>query len=139
VSEATAEDFVRSRDPRKVTVLPGRSYAPRDLVRILVRRKWLILLPFIVTSALGHLVAVGPVFGLLAGLALVVAAESFNSTFSCEEEVVRALSLPVLGAISSMTSEADRGWPRWRVVVDLVGFVLLFGSSVVLVLWRMRP
>ena len=38
-------------------MLPGRKYTIEDVLRILWRRKWLILLPFVLSSVTTYLVA----------------------------------------------------------------------------------
>jgi uncharacterized protein involved in exopolysaccharide biosynthesis len=78
----------------------------------------------------------GTAAGLVIGLLLVGFLEYRNSTFTCEEDVVRALDLRVLALIPQTVSDQDLRSRRWRMA--LIGFAVLVvaASGTALVLWR---
>jgi uncharacterized protein involved in exopolysaccharide biosynthesis len=94
--------------------------------------------PYNPVQSIGFVLA-GAAGGLVLGLALVVLLEYRVSSFSCEEDVLRVLSLPVLGVVPIMRSERERKSQRYRrLAVELAGLAVLLGAGVVLVLWRLR-
>jgi polysaccharide chain length determinant protein (PEP-CTERM system associated) len=78
----------------------------------------------------------GAAAGLLIGVLLVSGLEYRDTTFACEDDVVRALDLRVLALIPQMASGSGRRTRRWRIA--LIGFsaLLIAVSGVALVLWR---
>jgi polysaccharide chain length determinant protein (PEP-CTERM system associated) len=62
--------------------------------------------PYNQKQRLGALIG-GPLGGLALGLLLVAFLEYRDSTFKCEEDVVRVLSLPVLALVPLIASEAE--------------------------------
>ena len=78
----------------------------------------------------------GAAAGLLIGVLLVSGLEYRDTTFACEDDVVRALDLRVLALIPQMVSGSGRRTRRWRIA--LIGFsaLLIAVSGVALVLWR---
>ena len=81
----------------------------------------------------------GAVGGLALGLLLVGFLEYRDSTFTCEDDVHRVLSLPVLALIPVM--ESERGGPvrRRRLACGLSAVLLIAGSAAALVVWRLQP
>ena len=74
---------------------------------------------------------VGLAFGLLASAALLY----LDSSFGREEDVVRALDVPVLALIPAMTSESERRKRRLRrILIDATGTATVLGS-VLFVAW----
>ncbi len=62
-----------------------------------------------------------------------------DSSFRSEEEVLRALSVPVLALIPVMNSDRERRAARWRGwVIDAGGAAVLLAAGLVLVLWRLQ-
>jgi polysaccharide chain length determinant protein (PEP-CTERM system associated) len=79
----------------------------------------------------------GAVAGLLLGLLLVAFLEYRDATFNREEDVLRALTLPVLALVPAVASDEERRASRRRVVaVNLAGAAVLVGSAAVVVFWR---
>jgi len=75
--------------------------------------------------------AIGLVLGLLVSALLVY----FDSSFGREEDVVRALELPVLALVPSMASESERRKNRFiHVLIDAAGTATVLGS-VLFVAW----
>lgn len=83
--------------------------------------------------------ASGAVAGLLLGVLLVGLGEYRDSSFRSPEEVIAALSLPVLASIPVMTSARERhGASRRRSMADAGGVAVVLLAVVVLVVWRLR-
>src|SRR5262249_28979155 len=83
--------------------------------------------------------ASGAIAGLVLGLMSVVFLEFRDSSFHEEEEVTRALTLPVLALVPLITSEAQRRTARrWMLLTDVAGIGVLAATTAVLVLWRLR-
>ncbi len=78
----------------------------------------------------------GAAAGLVIGLLLVGWLEYRDTTFVCEDDVVRALDLRVLALIPLMVSDNERRNRRWRIA--LIGFsaLVLAASGAVVALWR---
>jgi polysaccharide chain length determinant protein (PEP-CTERM system associated) len=83
--------------------------------------------------------ASGATAGLVLGLVLVGVLEHRDSAFRREEEVVTAVSLPVLALIPVMSSDRERraaqrrGW-----MIDIAGTAALLAAGVFLVFWRLH-
>jgi polysaccharide chain length determinant protein (PEP-CTERM system associated) len=74
----------------------------------------------------------GLAFGLLVSALLLY----LDSSFGREEDVIRALEVPVLALVPSMPSDSERRHRRFRrVLVDLVGTATVLGS-VLFVAWN---
>jgi polysaccharide chain length determinant protein (PEP-CTERM system associated) len=83
--------------------------------------------------------ASGAAAGLALGLLIVGLLEYRDPSFRREEEVLAALSLPVLALIPIMTSERERRVAtRRRWAVDAGGSALLLAAAAILVFWRLR-
>ena len=117
-------------------VLTARKYTPKQIVGILLRRRWFILLPV----AMGLLIpwaVTGALGGILLGVLVVALLEYRNTGFTCQEDVARALMLPVLGTVNILKSEREwRSERLRRVALDVVG-CLVVTAAVLLVLWRL--
>jgi polysaccharide chain length determinant protein (PEP-CTERM system associated) len=80
----------------------------------------------------------GALAGLLIGLAVVGVREYRDSSFRGKDEVVKALSLPVLASIPIMASAREReAAHRRRRAMDVGGSVLLLASVSIVVVWRL--
>jgi polysaccharide chain length determinant protein (PEP-CTERM system associated) len=77
--------------------------------------------------------------GLALGVLLVAFFEYRDSSFKCEDDVVRLLNVRVLALVPLMISDAERRTRRWRTVLIGVGVLVLASSAAVLVVWRLRP
>ena len=85
------------------------------------------------------IMSAGAVGGLLLGIALVAFLEYRDSSFGHEEDVLKALSLPVLALIPMMTSEVERSaGRRRRLAFDIAGVAVLLVSVAMLILWTVR-
>ncbi len=83
--------------------------------------------------------ASGAIAGLLVGLLLVGWLERRDSSFRAEEEIVKALNLPVLALIPTMNSDGERqAAARRRWAIDAGGTVVCLTVAAVLVFWRMN-
>ena len=75
--------------------------------------------------------------GLALGLLLVVLLEVRDTSFHREEDVMKALALPVLALVPRMASDVERATHRRRTMaMDLAGLVLMLGSLGMLAWWR---
>jgi membrane protein YdbS with pleckstrin-like domain len=140
---------MRRRTLEGEIVLPGKTYSPAEMVRTLLNRRWLVLVPLAAGLTLAAAVAPSQVSlaslltaalgGLVAGLAIVALLEYRNTSFSDEEDVARVLGLPVLGAVPMLrTPPQERVHRYWRSSREVAGWLLLIGS-VGLAVWRLRP
>lgn len=94
--------------------------------------------PFNLTQRLGVTFA-GAGAGLLLGLLFAVVQELRDSSFQTEDEVMAALSLPVLALIPIMNSARERRDLLWRRRwIDLAGTALLLVAVSVVAVWRFR-
>jgi len=85
------------------------------------------------------IIASGAAGGLVFGIVLVGFLAFHNSTFSREEDVVRALSLPVLALVPVMGNPRELRLRRLRVVAgNLFAAVALFGSVAMVAYWRLH-
>ena len=92
--------------------------------------------PFNEVQRLG-VTASGAIAGLVLGLLTAIILEFRDATFSREEDVVRALTLPVLALVPAVTTDTERRRQRWRMLAsDSAGIALLVLSAVVLGLSR---
>src|SRR4051812_47535436 len=108
-SSGRSADSRMRNSPTEVPVLPGAPHRPTDVIRVLVRRRWWIVVPLTLgTMGFSSNVMAGFGGGLAVGLLLVGFLEYRDSTFSSEEDVARVLTLPVLGSIPPVRSERDR-------------------------------
>ena len=81
--------------------------------------------------------ASGAVAGLALGLLVVFLHEYRDSSFKRGEDVLQALSLPVLASIPLMRSDRERRAANYRRrAMDVAGTAFLVAAGVVLVLWR---
>lgn len=76
--------------------------------------------------------------GLALGILLIGFLEYRDSSFKCEDDVVRLLDVRVLAVVPLMISDAELRTRRWRIAIIGVGAVVLVGSGAALVLWRLR-
>jgi hypothetical protein len=135
-------------------VLQRKSYSPRGIGRLSLRRKWVIVASFAIgvmtasllsawshspeellnqTPSLGT-VAIGGLVGIAVGFALAIRQEHRNPSFRSEDDIVQLLQVPVLGVIPLMSSDAERRLERRRgLQVKLVGIALLLGVVILLV------
>jgi len=85
------------------------------------------------------MMASGAASGLVLGLLVVGLLEYRDSSFKREEEVLKALSVPVLALIPVMKSAREiRAATRRGRAIDIAGTAVLLTAGVVLVLWRLR-
>jgi len=110
-----------------------------------VRRKWLIVVPFVVGAAGAGIVLhlrlqfdlMGAAGGLAIGLLLAGLLEYRDASFKCQQDVVRVLSLPVLALIPVVSSSAERqARQRVAVTVGVALAVFLIGAAAI-ALWRL--
>ena len=81
----------------------------------------------------------GALAGLGLGLFLVAFRELRDSSFRSEDEVMAALSLPVLALIPVMNSPRERNASVWRQRwMDAAGVSVLLAAVAVVVIWRFR-
>ena len=81
--------------------------------------------------------ASGAVVGLILGVLVVGFREFRDTSFRSEDEVLSALSLPVLALIPAMASSAERNRQRWRQrSIDLAGTLVLLAAGAVVIIWR---
>ncbi len=77
--------------------------------------------------------------GLLLGLLLAALLEYRDSSFKQADEVVSALSVPVLASIPTMISDREqRAARRRRMVMDAGGCAVLGAAAIVVILWRLQ-
>jgi capsular polysaccharide biosynthesis protein len=77
--------------------------------------------------------------GLVLGLLLVGLREVRDSSFKQDEEVHRALQVPVLALIPVITSAREqRAGRRRTLAMDIGGSVILVAAIAVVVLWRLQ-
>jgi polysaccharide biosynthesis transport protein len=81
----------------------------------------------------------GAIAGLLLGLAVVGLREYRDSSFRSKDEVMAALSLPVLASIPVMVSDRERQTTTRRAwAMDIGGSAVLLTAIVVVVVWQLR-
>ena len=82
---------------------------------------------------------IGAVFGLGLGLGLATLLEYGDSTFKTEEDVVLALSLPVLALVPLMTTRREqRTTRRRRVIVAVASSAAVVLATVALLVWKLK-
>ena len=79
----------------------------------------------------------GAGFGLILGAALGAFIEYRDTSLRSEDEILRSLVLPVLAAISIMTTVGDRGRRRRVVVASVAGTVFTIAGLALVALWRL--
>lgn len=104
-------------------MLPGKRYELKEFVSLTWQGRWIILLPLVSISLATYIVvsrsanvyqtktliyALGAALGLALGLSLVGAKEYLNVTMANEQEVVRAIAVPVVAVIPTMLTATDR-------------------------------
>jgi polysaccharide chain length determinant protein (PEP-CTERM system associated) len=81
-------------------------------------------------------------FGFAGGLAIAVVLvgllEYRDSTFRSDDEVTRALSLPVLAVVPVLWSETDRRRRRRRLVMGTAAAIVTLGSAAALGWWKLH-
>jgi uncharacterized protein involved in exopolysaccharide biosynthesis len=86
------------------------------------------------------IVAGGAVGGLVIGLLIIGVIEYRDSTFTCEDEVVRLCQIPVLALVPIMISAEERGRSRKRRLAAIVATVAgLVASAAAVAAWRLHP
>lgn len=86
-----------------------------------------------------RIMASGAVAGLVFGLLAVALLEYRDSSFRRADEVLKAISLPVLASIPVMISQREKTTARWRSrLLDVAGVAVLLAAGAVLLLWRWR-
>jgi polysaccharide chain length determinant protein (PEP-CTERM system associated) len=81
----------------------------------------------------------GTLGGLALGLLIVGFLEYRDSSFKCEDDVLRVLSLPVLALIPVMDVERKESLPRRRrSAVGLSVVLLIMSSAAALVVWKLQ-
>jgi hypothetical protein len=122
-------------------VLPGKTYRLSDVIGILLRQRLWVVLPLgigLTAASTPGTVVMGASGGLIVGLLLVAVLEYRDARLSREEDVLRALALPVLGVIPLMAAKRDRQTRRYlRLSADIavIAFALF---AMVRAIWRMR-
>jgi hypothetical protein len=82
---------------------------------------------------------IGAVVGLLLGIGCVALVARRDSSFKRADEVVRALSVPVLAVIPVMISSVERKARRRRTLVRaLISAFLMAGAAAVFAWWRLQ-
>jgi polysaccharide chain length determinant protein (PEP-CTERM system associated) len=94
--------------------------------------------PYNQSQRLGTM-ASGAVAGLAIGVLLALFLEYRDSTFRREEDVVRVLTLPVLGVVPAFRSSREKRARRWRTLaLNFGAAVALVGAVSVVVAWRLQ-
>jgi uncharacterized protein involved in exopolysaccharide biosynthesis len=78
----------------------------------------------------------GAAAGLIIGLLIVGLLEYFDTSFKCEDDVVRALDLRVLAQIPVIVSTGERVARRWRLALIGISAFVAVASVAAVVLWR---
>lgn len=123
-----------------IIVLPGKKYSFGEIAAVLVRRRWVILLPFAVglpaiSATESNVTSVaGPLGGLLVGVLLVAVLEYRDSTFVREEDAARVLMLPVLGTVPVASEQERRRRSSRTALITAVGYIVVL-SAIAVFLW----
>jgi uncharacterized protein involved in exopolysaccharide biosynthesis len=84
------------------------------------------------------IMASGAIAGLVLALVVIGVREYRDSSFRSKDEVLQALSLPVLASIPVMASDRERdAAARWKWVLDIGGSAVLVASIAIVVVWRL--
>ena len=82
--------------------------------------------------------ASGAAVGLLLGLLVVALLEYRDHSFKAEDEVVRAVSVPVLALIPLMSTDGERRLITVRRrLIDAGGVAVLIAAVAVVIVWRL--
>src|SRR5262249_27484238 len=77
--------------------------------------------------------------GLAIAVLFISLMEYRDSSFRCDEEVSKTLSLPVLAMVPTLVSEREfRGARRRRWAIEVAGTVVLLSACAFVMLWRLR-
>ncbi len=138
----------------RLTLLPGTKYSAGRVLRTLLKRGWLIIVPLAASAlaaatlrpsqlfrpAPSRSTVIGATAVVLFGVALVALLEYRDTSFRREDEVTRVLSLPVLAAVPLMTTRIERRAYRRHLAVTLASVIALIGSAAIAVVWwKMQP
>jgi uncharacterized protein involved in exopolysaccharide biosynthesis len=81
----------------------------------------------------------GAIAGLVLGLACALLLELRNSSFGCDDEIARLLSLPVLASVPLMATERERSRRHLRRLAgDMAGACVLVASVAIVAVWGLR-
>jgi polysaccharide chain length determinant protein (PEP-CTERM system associated) len=82
---------------------------------------------------------VGAIVGLVLGLCVTVFLEYRDASFKSEEDILRALNLPVLALVPTMTTAQERRYlRRRRIAIDVVAGLLVVASVTMVGAWGMN-
>jgi succinoglycan biosynthesis transport protein ExoP len=86
------------------------------------------------------IMSLGAVAGFLLGLLVVTIGEFMDTSFRREEDVVRALNLPVMALVPRVFTDHDKRTRRLRsLATNLAGVAVVLASLSVLALWNVKP
>jgi len=86
------------------------------------------------------IMSLGGVAGFLLGLLVVSIGEFMDTSFRREEDVVRALNLPVMALVPRVLTDHDKRTRRLRsLATNLAGVAVVLASLSVLALWNVKP
>jgi polysaccharide biosynthesis transport protein len=84
--------------------------------------------------------SLGAAAGLLLGLIIVTVIEVTDTSFRREEDVVRALNLPVMALVPRVFTDHDKRTRRLKsFATNLAGAAVMLASLSVLALWNVKP
>ena len=84
--------------------------------------------------------ASGAIAGFMLGLLIAAFLELQDSSFKSEDDVMRALSLPVLALVPVIASDREKRARRWRTLaLNVAGTMVVLASVGVLIAWRLQP
>jgi polysaccharide chain length determinant protein (PEP-CTERM system associated) len=86
------------------------------------------------------IMSLGAVAGFLLGLLVVTISEFMDTSFRREEDVVRALNLPVMALVPRVFTDNDKRTRRLKsFATNLAGVAVVLASLSVLALWNVKP